>query len=391
MDRTQRILLAGLMTAAMLLAPASATAQLPPVPVAPDSDSDTEGHETPNPGGDDHAEATGWQISSDEFEGEDIRLAYTRAEMDEDGHNRADASALRIGPEEPATAHTDSREGPGSDSALSPGFNCDLGFVCFGALYATAESTEGGDTDRSTARSGILNICLFPEVERESLSCENALGFMTSESEVERDNETGETHSRATTTPAALCFVGPDQQVDSSEVLICGSIASRSSSHSNGNQDGSTSRSSLWEGELFVQILGEEIVGEDGEYSESESFHMFFEDPPESFEDAQGCPDPPVANGGCGFTNQGESFEFPGGAASRQEALHIVGWEDDGSVFFELHAGVAQTLARFQDDVLPFTTTRNPGVLASTGMGVLTLLALAVGLMLAGAVTRRIA
>jgi hypothetical protein len=364
--------------------------ELPPVPSTPDSDDDTGGHETPDPGGKDHASATAWQMTSTGDDGgqeEFITIGQTHSEMDEDGANRSKATGLSIMGTEIVGASSQARNGDGSGAATTDAFCFIEGVLCPGVVFATTENHDGPNESSAESQAGLVSMCIFDGgggivVLVDSRTCALQVEAITSYSLVTQDKDTGEGEAYSESTPLLICAY--DEPLTNSasltaeeEPIFCAGAFSASASETNGASDeGDTFRFSLF----FIETEEEFEAFDDNE--------TFWADLDGAEAGDGECPEG-ITFGYCAHFNQGESFEFPGGAGSRQEAMHAVGFSE-GEVFGNFHFGVAETLVRMAEPPPGELRVRGPlGGLAVTGAGVASLLGVAAALLLAGVLSTR--
>jgi hypothetical protein len=308
----------------------STTAEAPPVPSTPTSDDDSEGHETQDPAPPDHA---GGSVLDVNVVGEDaLTVGETESRIRDNGESSGDVTVLAIGGSEIVGAHSNSRSGPETDSNDPFEGLCTEsdGGVCVGLLFAETTSTEEGATSSSESRAALAFLCLGGEQTEADGTCDGFLGVgvATSDSEITRNERTGRTDASQETELADACVGGEDRAGDCEGLGIALIHSESASSAPSENENGTTERSSFL---AVIQAEGEEEV---------------IIDEPAAFAVPPGCPAGESLL--CIFLNQGESFVFVGGAGSRQEAIHVslLPGAIEGQDLIEVHAGVAETLAR---------------------------------------------
>lgn len=367
----------------------STTADAPPVPSAPTSDDDSEGHETRDPAPPDHADGGVIDVN---VAGEDlVTVGSTESRIEDDGQASGDVTVLAIGGSEIVGAHSSSRGEPESDTQdpFEPLCTGSGGGVCVGLLFADTTSTEEGALSRSESRTALAALCLGGDETDYDGTCQGAIGASaaTGDSEVARNEGTGRTDASQQTELADVCVGGEDGEGVCDGLGIALLHSESESSAPSQDQDGTTDRSSYL---AALEVQGEEEV---------------IIDEPTALAIPPGCPAGESLL--CIFLNQGESFVFVGGAGSRQEVVHVslLPGAVEGQDLVQAHAGEAGTLARNTGppEVLPETEVRpgvqrapqaggaGPGVtageLAFTGADLLALALMGVALLVIGAGT----
>jgi hypothetical protein len=303
----------------------------PSVPAQPTEDDDIGGHETENPQEPDHASGA---VADVDLVGEDlVEVGSTRSEIRDDGSSSGDVTVLAIGGEEIVGAHSDSRNGPEEDEVAPFDALCEDsgGDVCLGLLFAHTSSHEGQQSSSARSQAALAFACLGGNQTAGSEDCEGPVGagVSTSRSRIDRDHGSGRTTATQETRLADAC-IGPEGET----VTGCSGVGvelMRSSSRSDsgdGTGPGATRRNSSL---ADVEAGGQTI---------------FSIRDPEALELPPGCPTGQSLV--CLYLNQGESFVFVGGGASRQEVLHISALPGlvDGADLALGHLASAETLAR---------------------------------------------
>ena len=350
---------------------AQSRAQVPPDPT---TDDDTPGHETPNPGGADHASGG---VADVQIDGNDaVTVAHTESTIEDDDSSSSDVTVLAVGGEEIVGAHSDSGRGPTRDTQdpLAPLCEGSGGGICLGLLYADASSTETSSSSSASGNAALAFACLGGTQTDAGAECDGPVsaGVAHSNSNIERNKSSGRTRAEHSNDLVDVCVGGADTAGACSGI---GAEAAHSESSSDSGEfgdRGSTERDSYL---LGVEANGErtEVVGDPSDLSV----------PP-------GCPEGNSLV--CVYFNQGESFVFTNGAAGRQETIHLtVGPDlvlghlatsetlatnsgpgedeappDDEPTDTVLAGGpgVGDEAAGEGDDVLPFTGTEVPLLLA---------------------------
>ena len=349
------------------------------------TEDDSEGHESPDPSGPDHASG---EIADVSVEGNDaVTVAQTNSTIEDDDSSSSDVTVLAIGGEEIVGAHSDSGKGPKQDSVdpLAPICEGSEGGICLGLLFADASSTENSNSSSASGSAALAFACLGGTQSEEGSSCGGPVGAGVSESnsDIKRNKKTGQTEASHSNDAADVCIGGEaDPPAEGGEPVCSGigaqALHSESTSNSGKpNGKGTTERDSYV---LGLDAGGErqEIIGDPTDLSI----------PP-------GCPEETSLV--CIFFNQGESFVFTGGAAGHQETVHL----DLGPIL--AHLATSETLATNDgpdEDVVPVSprddapkdkvlgTPSTPGsddVLPFTGIEIALFLALALGLISLGA------
>jgi hypothetical protein len=353
-------------------------------PSAPGGSGGGGGGESPTPSGDDHASGAVADVRAEE--NEIVTVGRTDGSMADDGSSSSDVTVLAIGGQEIAGAHSDSEEGPENEThdPLAPVCEGSGGAICLGLLYADASSSEDANSSRSSGSAAVAFACLGGTQTDASQDCDGAVSaeIARSDSEIARDKESGETEATHSNTLADVCAGGVDA---SGTCTGAGAEAGHSESQSESGPpggQGSTERSSL--------LANGEVNGESNEIGGDPSSVAV---PPD-------CPETSVA---CASFNEGESFVFTGGAAGQQqgarasigpdvavanlsdsETLATNAAEDDGPT--DVVEGEPPLEA--PDDTVLGAAPLGPGsdsALPFTGVALLLYLAIALGLVSAGA------
>jgi hypothetical protein len=297
-------------------------------PSAPTQDDDSGAHETADPAPPDHA---GGSVVDLDVAGEDaVDVGSTNAEVEEDGKSSGDVTVLAIGGNEIVGAHSNSRQGPENDSVAPFDALCEGtdGGVCVGLLFADTSSTENGQSSSARSQASLAFACLGGSQAsgREECDGEVSLDVASSDSRTTQDNQTGATTAEQETELADACLGGEVGDTCSGVGAEAMSAESSSSAPSESGP-GSSSRSSCV---VTIQAQG--------------SGDCVLEDPQE-LEVPPGCE--AAAAIVCLYVNQGETFIFTGGGASRQETAHVrvLPGLVEGSDLVSLHLATAETLA----------------------------------------------
>lgn len=277
-------------------------AQVPPEAT---EDDDSEGHESPNPTDPDHASGG---IADVQIDGNEVvTVGQTNSTIEDDDSSSSDVTLLAIGGEEIVGAHSDSEDGPESDTQdpLAPVCEESGGAVCLGLLFADASSSENGNSSDASSSAAIAFACLGGTQEDATDECDGpaSAGVGQSEGDIQRDKQSGETEASHSNDLADVCIGGGDQSGTCTGV---GAEAAHSESQSESGPSGgqgSTERDSF--------LLNVEANGEDNEVIGD----------PTAIAVPPGCPE--GTSVACVFFNQGESFVFTGGAAGYQEVAHV--------------------------------------------------------------------
>ncbi len=338
----------------------SSTSQAPAAPQVqqpePTDQDDSPGHETQDPAPGRHASG---EIAAVKLADNDlIVLGRSNAQINEDDSSSADAIVLAIGGREVVASHADS--GGETDDAIGPRLVCEQsgGGVCLSLLFAETSATEDDNTSQASADQALVFACVGgdnPE-PRSSEDCGSApisFGASQSTASITKNKRDGSQTATHETTLADVCL-GPEGQVDG----ICSGIGielieSRSVSSIQDNNNNNTTRDDTGTTERSSRVVGLQASGDEP---------LVISDP-RAISIPPDCPTDPGALV-CLFLNQGESFVEVGGAASRQEAVHIALLVADplGDGLFEGHLGVAETRVIGQDGIVdcPDGTVFNP-------------------------------
>jgi hypothetical protein len=318
-------------------------------PDDPTEDGDTEGHETENPTKPDHASGS---IADVTLAGEPLaEVGSNNAAINDDGTASGDVVVLALLGEEVIGGHSECPavdcEGGTASGGVAPGLLCEetAGGVCVGLLFAETTSSVTNEESSATADQALAFACVGGTQEAPEENCDGFVGAGVSEnhSSITQDNTNGNTTSDQATDVADVC-VGPTGEDPLTGTCSgIGASALHSESHSEANSEtgpGTTERSSYL---LALELAGEQAI--------TISDPIAIEVPP-------GCP----AGGSllCVYLNQGESFVYTGGGASRQEALHIavLAGAIDGADLVGGHVSDAETLAENTGPACPPGATR---------------------------------
>jgi hypothetical protein len=358
----------------------AAAAQVPPEPT---EDDDSEGHESPNPADPDHA--TGGVADAQIDGNELVTVGHTDSTIRDNDSSSSDVTVLAVGGDEIVGAHSDSDEGPESDTQdpLAPVCEESGGAVCLGLLFAEASSSENASSSNASSSAAVAFACLGGTQTDATNDCDGPVsaGVAQSNGAIERDKQSGETEASHGSDLGDVCVGGEDTSGTCTGV---GAEVARSESHSESGAaggQGSTERDSYL---LNVEANGEdnEVVGD-----------------PAAIALPPGCP--AGTSVACVFFNQGEAFVFTGGGAGHQEVAHL----QVGPDLVLGHLATSETLATNPgpDDVVegnppledPGDTVLGGGpgaadggsddALPFTGVETSLLLAIACGLISAGA------
>ncbi len=193
-------------------APSSATTASTPsqdAPNPPSSDSDSAGHETPNPTRPDHGSS---YVDHTELGGNDLLdVGSTNSQVQDDDSTTSDTTALAVGGQEISGAHASSGGTQHTSfDPLAPLCQNSGGQVCLSVLYARASATRSASTSRSSGSTGIANLCLGGS-DTTNTDCTGPvhLGVGTASSHATRDRSSGETSAASRSSLVDLC-AGPD-------------------------------------------------------------------------------------------------------------------------------------------------------------------------------------
>jgi len=282
-----------------------ASAEAAKVPSEPTEDDDSAGHESPNPTAPDHASGG---VAVVQIEGNElVTVGQTNSTIEDDDTSSSDVTVLAIGGEEIVGAHSDSEDGPESDTQdpLAPVCEESGGAVCLGLLFAEASSSENANSSKASSSAAVAFACLGGTQTEATPECDGPVsaGVAESSGDIERDKQSGETEATHSSDLVDVCIGGADT---SGTCTGIGAEAAHSESHSESGPaegQGSTERDSFL---LNVEANGEgnEIIGD-----------------PTAIAVPPGCPE--GTSVACVFFNQGESFVYTGGAAGYQEVAHV--------------------------------------------------------------------
>lgn len=274
---------------------AQGSSDVPP----PSSDSDSPGHETPDPKAPDHAGATLTHVT---VGGNDVAgVGQNTATTRNDDSTKADSTLLALGGQEVLGAHADSRKSGESHvgDPLQPLCDNSDGAVCLEVLYADATASDDGTTSHSLSRSGIANACIGGDSTDPTAGCDGpvAVGVGRSSAESHRDQRTGRTTASSRSGLADVCL----QQPGGTDGCALGADAlqSRGDADSGGAKPSASRSSSL----LGVTAGGKQ----QGNY-----------DTPTAIAIQPGCASPSLV---CAYLNQGETYLGDHLAGTAQDAL----------------------------------------------------------------------
>ncbi|MGH4018886.1 MAG: hypothetical protein ACRDT0_06510 [Pseudonocardiaceae bacterium] len=349
----------------------------------PTQDDDSPGHETNDPLFPDHGAG---EVGNVELGKEDqgtnlLDVTKYDATVNDDNSSKADVTVIGLLGNELIGSHANSggttEQRENFTGALCEGTN---GGLCLSLLYSEAFAQE----KTSLGRGGLLALCLGgnDKTAVASYDCSDvapvALGVAEGIGVTDRDHK-GDTVAASGNKLADLCLGTKNPADDICKGLGVQALPSSSISQAEGGQ-GQTKRDSY--------LLGFDASGNRTEILSD----------PAQLTIPPGCGGP-QDNGPallCLFFNQGESFIFPGGAASAQEALHLDLLRNTPlAILVEL--GKAESLARtIKDEKKPPEDGKEPPKdgkdkdedgLAVTGSDIAPLLAGAFALIGLGALT----
>lgn len=274
---------------------AQGSSDVPP----PSSDSDSPGHETPDPKAPDHGSAT---VTHAAVGGNDVAdLGQNTATTRHDDSTKADSTILALGGQEILGTHADSRKNGESHfgDPLKPVCDNSGGAICLQVLYADAIAKDNGSTSHSLSRSGIANACIGGDSTDSNATCDGpvALGVGRSSAESQRNQRTGRTTASSRSDLANVCLSQPGG--------TGGCALGADAAHSQGQADSggakpSASRSS--------SLLGLTAGGKkQGSY-----------ETPTAIAIQPGCASPSLL---CAYLNQGETYLGKQLAGTAQDSL----------------------------------------------------------------------
>ncbi|GAB2854777.1 hypothetical protein [Nocardioides pacificus] len=262
-------------------------------------DGDSEGHETPDPTGDDHASTQG--VAAEVADNELAQVGGTSASVGNDNSTESQATVLALGGQTIIGAEADSRgtkEAQAGDP-LAPVCDASGGALCAALLFAEASASEDGPGSRSSSSIGLARACLGGETPT-GADCDGPVqaGVAESSSEITR-NKGGHTIAKATTSVADVCLV-PGAAGEGCAV----GIEALSTTTTSNSKTGESTRTSKIAG---LTLAGNEV--------------LTLEDPI-GISVPPGCTSPALL---CAFLNQGETHSGPGtNRSAAQEALHVL-------------------------------------------------------------------
>ncbi len=273
---------------------AQGSSDVPP----PSSDSDTPGHETPDPKAPDHGGAT---LTHAGVGGHDVAdLGDSKASTRKDNSTSADTTLLALGGQEILGAHADSRKTGESHvgDPLAPLCKGSNGAVCLQVLYADAVAKDSGGTSYALSRSGVANACIGGDHTDASAPCDGpiALGVARSSAQSRRDQSTGRTTASSSSDLADVCLTQPGAS---------GCALGVDAEHSAGQADSGGGKPSA---SRESYLLGVTANGkEQGRV-----------DQPTEIAVQPGCASPSLL---CAYLNQGETYLGKHVAGTAQDAL----------------------------------------------------------------------
>jgi hypothetical protein len=217
---------------------ASVPSQNAPDP-APSNDSDSPGHETPNPQAPDHGSS---YVGHGELAGQDlIDVGHGTSTVNDDGSTSADSTLLAVGGQEIVGSHASSdgrRESHGAAPAI-PACEQSSGAVCLDLLYSDSYATDNGSSSDSRTDNGVANLCVGGS-DPTGATCDAPVGATIgdSQSHAHRNQITGRTTASSNSELLSICL-----QRDPITHL-CTVNADALSSHGDADSDGDAHRSS---------------------------------------------------------------------------------------------------------------------------------------------------
>ncbi len=272
-------------------------------PNPPTSDSDSPGHETPNPQAPDHGSSYVGQIT---LGGNNLLdLANGKSRANDNNSTSADSTLLAVGGTEIIGSHATSGGTQQSHGGVptTPLCTASNGALCADLLWSDSYATDNGTSSRASTDSGFLGLCLGGSTAPASGTPCNApvqASLLGNTSSVDRNQNSGRTKADSTSGVLGLCLL-PGQIVAS-----CAAGAGLLYSEGHADSNGSASRKS------YVAALS--IAGHDLGLPADPSAPFGYSIP-------VNCP----ATGSvlCVFGNQGETYLAPGLAGTSQTALDI--------------------------------------------------------------------
>lgn len=277
----------------------------------PNPDDDSEGHETDDPAFPDGGRGEVADIELGENNETDIaEVTEYEAEITDDGRSQSRTTVLGLGGDEvvggeaASDGETSNRENPTQGLCEGTG-----GALCLGLLYHENTATETDESLDAFAQGGVLALCLGGNNENADATyeCTDApltAGVAEGLAQAQRDDD-GHTKAASANELANACLGGAREADNHCEGLGVQALHAESASNS---ADGEPSSRDSY-------VLGIDASG----------------DRTQILGDPAGLALPPGCGGPeddspallCLFINQGESFLFPSGEASAQEALHL--------------------------------------------------------------------
>ncbi|HET8604575.1 MAG TPA: hypothetical protein VFM09_11640 [Marmoricola sp.] len=260
-------------------------------PNPPTSDSDSPGHETPNPTAPDHGSS---YVNHTGLAGNDlVDVGSTDSQINNNDSTRSDTTVLAVGGQEIAGSHASS-SGKHHDSfdPLAPICENSGGQVCLSVLYASSSASRSAATSKSSGRTGIANACVGGS-DTTNTTCSGPvhIGAGTASSSATRDRASGETKARSSSSLASVCL-GPTG---------CDLAVGAMQSSGRADSDPTASRHSSV---LNVNAGGQQVA----DITDPTAIAV----PP-------GCAVPVV----CVFLNQGETYVSSDVAGHNQQALDL--------------------------------------------------------------------
>ncbi|MGH2739726.1 MAG: FGLLP motif-containing membrane protein [Actinomycetota bacterium] len=273
------------------------------IPDEPSEDDDTAPNDTPDPEGaeGDGACATALRIGSGDTEA--VAFGRTCARTQDDGAAQGDAVALSIFGNDIGSAASDSREGPDAERSdtLAPICEGTGGQLCLQILYAESSSSEEGTGSSAESHAALLFLCLGGSNPAPKADCDGVAQVGVGESHSQTSTSGGVTTSDSESQVLDICLGGEDPATGFCSGLGIG--IGQTESHSEATTPGGVGTSSRSSVPLSLEAQGEDQLG--------------FSDPAGVF------PEPVCPTVICFFVNQGESFEYGGGSAGRQDSFAI--------------------------------------------------------------------
>jgi hypothetical protein len=291
---------------------------LPGVPVLPlDSDSDSPGHETPDPVFPDHG--SGYVGNVDLNDQEILDLTRYDATIEDDGSTHSDSTVLALFGNEIVGSHATSNNEQLNNptSGLCDGTG---GAICLSLLYHYVGAFQDEQSSAAAAAGGVLGLCLLGDnpTLTASYECKGLIGAGVAEGlgRAERDAVTGHTKADSFNELVAACLLNAERNGRTpdagDDAFACKGLLGAQVLHSDSASESKTPATERHSWLVGLDSGGKALL---------------------RLEDPAGISIPPACGDGallCLFLNQGESFIFPNadhpltqGAASAQEALHL--------------------------------------------------------------------